>query len=86
MKKALLLFAALLVAGCGEKSSSKGGWLNKDPEYPAEWPNLGESSGEWLTHPLSEAEVDQLEVILASVDRLDSMISGEEPRATRLPW
>ena len=61
-----------------------GGWLihlgtDEDPGYPAEWPDLGESSEEWLTHPLSEEEVERLEVILASVDRLDGF--DEEQKA-----
>ncbi len=37
MKKALLLFAALLVAGCGEKSSSEGSEsASKNPAAPSE--------------------------------------------------
>ena len=37
MKKALLLFAALLVAGCGEKSSSEGSEsVGEKPTPPSE--------------------------------------------------
>ena len=37
MKKALLLFAALLVAGCGEKSSSEGSEsVGEKPTAPSE--------------------------------------------------
>ncbi len=42
-----------------------------EPAYPASWPDLNTSSAEWETNPLSEEEIERLEGILASVDRLD---------------
>jgi hypothetical protein len=71
MKKALLMFAALLVAGCGEKSSSEGsesasesaepsGDTAKPP--PAEPPVAESPSGEPSESPnsLSDADVERL--------------------------
>jgi len=42
-----------------------------EPAYPASWPDLSTSSDEWKTNPLSEEELERLEGILASIDRLD---------------
>ncbi len=65
MKKALLLFAALLVAGCGEKSSSEGSESasenptasNESAEPSADTAKPSDNS---VTLPLSDADVERL--------------------------
>ncbi len=57
MKKALLLFASLLVAGCGEKSASEGSEsVGEKPTAPSE---SAEPSGD-TPKSLSDADVEQL--------------------------
>ena len=58
MKKALLLFAALLVAGCGEKSSSEGSnSVGDSAEHSADTAQPADNS---FTLPLSDADVERL--------------------------
>ncbi|HJM62968.1 MAG TPA: hypothetical protein QGF50_04580, partial [Roseibacillus sp.] len=57
MKKALLLFAALLVAGCGEKSSSEGSESASEKPTPSN--ESAESSAD-TANSLSDADVEQL--------------------------
>ena len=57
MKKALLLFAALLVAGCGEKSSSEGSEsVSEKPTAPSEEVKPSADSPEPL---ISDADVER---------------------------
>jgi len=58
MKKALLLFAALLVAGCGERSSSEDS--DSTGESAEASPEAVQQSEEPLTLPLSDADVERL--------------------------
>ena len=65
MKKALLLFAALLVAGCGEKSSSEGSESASEkptaPSVSAEpSADTAKPSDNSVTLPLSDADVERL--------------------------
>ncbi len=66
MKKALLLFAALLVAGCGEKSSSEG--LESASES-------AEPSGD-TPNSLSDADVERLLKEAVDFDRLEVGTGG----------
>ena len=58
MKILILLFAALLVAGCGEKSSSEGS--DSTGESAEASPEAVQQSEEPLTLPLSDADVERL--------------------------
>ena len=58
MRKLLLLFAALLVAGCGEKSSSEDS--DSTGESAEASPEAVQQSEEPLTLPLSDADVERL--------------------------
>ena len=64
MKKLVLLFAALLVAGCGEKSSSEGSESaseNAEPSADTVKPVPTESPGKEPSPPsLSDADVERL--------------------------
>ncbi len=64
MKKALLLFAVLLVAGCGEKSSSEGSestGASAEPSADAVKPVPTESPGKEPSPPsLSDADIERL--------------------------
>ena len=64
MKRLVLLFAALLVAGCGEKSSSEGSdstGASAEPSADAVKPVPTESPGKEPSPPLlSDAEVERL--------------------------
>ncbi len=73
MKRLVLLFAALLVAGCGEKSSSEGSEsASEKPTAPSETPNS-----------LSDADVERL--LKEAVDhesleeRGDFLYQNDEP-------
>ena len=58
MKILILLFAALLVAGCGEKSSSEDS--DSTGESAEASPEAVQQSEEPLTLPLSDADVERL--------------------------
>ena len=60
MKKLVLLFAALLVAGCGEKSSPEGS--ESASEKPTAEPSADatQETEKPLTHPLSDADIERL--------------------------
>jgi len=88
MKKALLLFAALLVAGCGEKSSSEGSESTSEKPTPSNEsaepsgdtakPPTAESPSEEPSDPpnsLSDADVERL--LKEAVDR-DSIEERED--------
>ena len=57
MKKALLLFAALLVAGCGEKSSSEG--LESASEKPATEPSADTAKPPPAESPVAESPSEE---------------------------
>jgi hypothetical protein len=78
MKKALLMFAALLVAGCGEKSSSEGSESaseSAEPSVdtakppPAEPPVAESPSGEPSESPNSLSDADVERLLKEAVDR-----------------
>jgi len=72
MKKALLLFAALLVAGCGEKSSSEGSEsASEKPTPPSEDVKPSADSPEPL---ISDADVERF-----AKDAMDSLAGGSPP-------
>ena len=58
MRKLVLLFAALLVAGCGEKSSSEGSDSTGESAEPSV--DATHESEKPLTLPLSNADVERL--------------------------
>ena len=58
MKILVLLFAALLVAGCGEESSSEGS--ESTGESAEASPEAAQQSEEPLTLPLSDADIERL--------------------------
>ncbi len=65
MKKALLLFAALLVAGCGEKSSSEGSESVSESSTPSNESaepsvDTAKPPDNSVTLPLSDADVERL--------------------------
>ena len=72
MKKLVLLFAALLVAGCGEKSSSEGSEsASEKPTPPSEDVKPSADSPEPL---ISDADVERF-----AKDAMDSLAGGSPP-------
>ena len=79
MKKALLLFAALLVAGCGEKSSSEGS--DSTGESAEASPEVAQQSEEPLTLPLSDADIERLlkeAIAFESLEERDGLIYHDD--------
>jgi len=69
MKRIVLLFAALLVAGCGEKSSSEGSESASESAETAA--DTAQSSSDSVTLPLSDADVERLLKEAVDVDSLE---------------